>query len=542
MLLCRIRALQFVLTREDVNMNRQLRSLAAIAALVMTLVLSSVWLFGAEADAQRYLDEVRRLNATYLTLVFVLEMPKGGDLHNHLAGAIYAESLIDWAVAKNSCVDPTNFTLSAFPCASPSVSAAYAYKDPVLYRNMVDAYSMRNWQLSGQSGHDHFFDTFAKYGDVTGTAHLGKMLAETGKRASSQHEIYQELMFAPTGDKFSEATRNLKWDDKKTDLQNFTDIENALRPAMAGMVQEARDSTNKSYDESRVILGCDKRADNPGCEITQRYLFQVGRGKAKEIVFAQILLGFEMARADQHWVGMNLVMPEDYYIPMRDFSVQMQMLKYLRSKYKEAHITLHAGELVEGLIPPEGLKFHIRESVEIGAAERIGHGVDILNENGALQLLGEMAQKPVMVEICLTSNATILGISGTQHPLHEYMDKGVPVALATDDEGVSRSDMSHEYLRGIQDQNLSYLDLKRMARNSLEYSFIQGASLWGDRKTFEPAKQCGEIKTGAAITQACRTYASGSKKAALQLKLEEQFRAFEAQAWIVTAFQQQPAK
>ncbi|HEX8894503.1 MAG TPA: hypothetical protein VF783_14325 [Terriglobales bacterium] len=91
----------------------------------------------------------------------------------------------------------------------------------------------------------------------------------------------------------------------------------------------------------------------------------------------------------------------------------------------------------------------------------------MLNENNPLQLLEEMPKKKVMVEICLSSNATVLAVSGKAHPLHDYMRAGVPVALATDDEGVSRSDLTHEYLRGVEEQNLTYLELKRMARTSL---------------------------------------------------------------------------
>ena len=97
---------------------------------------------------------------------------------------------------------------------------------------------------------------------------------------------------------------------------------------------------------------------------------------------------------------------------------------------------MHAGELVEGLVPPEDLRFHVRDSVEMAGAERIGHGVDTLNETNPLELLDEMAKKNVMVEICLTSNDVILGVHGRNHPLHDFMRAGIPVALATDDEGV----------------------------------------------------------------------------------------------------------
>ena len=35
------------------------------------------------------------------------------------------------------------------------------------------------------------------------------------------------------------------------------------------------------------------------------------------------------------------------------------------------------------------------------------------------------------------------------HPLPVYLQHGVPVALSTDDEGVSRIDLTHEYQRAM---------------------------------------------------------------------------------------------
>ena len=45
----------------------------------------------AEARTERYFQSIR--NNPNLLLAFLRAMPKGGDLHNHLTGAIYAESL-----------------------------------------------------------------------------------------------------------------------------------------------------------------------------------------------------------------------------------------------------------------------------------------------------------------------------------------------------------------------------------------------------------------------------------------------------------------
>jgi adenosine deaminase len=113
-------------------------------------------------------------------------------------------------------------------------------------------------------------------------------------------------------------------------------------------------------------------------------------------------------------------MPEDGYISMRDYALQMRMLDYLHAQYPKVHITLHAGELSRGHGAPEGLKFHIRMAVEEGHAERIGHGVDVMYEDRPWELMKEMAERHVMVEVNLTSNDVILKVRGADHPFMLY--------------------------------------------------------------------------------------------------------------------------
>jgi len=481
----------------------------------------------AEAETARYFESIR--NNPNLLLVFLREMPKGGDLHNHLLGAVYAESFIQWAAANGLCVDRKTLFISLPPCGGEkgTLPASKALSDPVLYREMIDAYSMRNWQLSGESGHDHFFDTFDKF-IVASFGNTGKMLAETASRAASQREVYQELMHAAAFPDVIALANRTGWDD---DLARQRD--KLLANGMAKVVAAARKEMDEAEAVRNQLLRCATAQPDPGCTIAQRYQYMVLRGQPKEIVFAQMVLGFEAASVDSRFVALNLVQPEDWYVPTRDFSLHMRMLQYLHSVYPKVHISLHAGELAQGLVPPEELRFHIRDAIEIGHAERIGHGIDVMNEKAPLQLLREMAEGNVMVEICLTSNDVILGVSGPQHPLSQYIRAGVPVALATDDEGVSRSDMTHEFLRGAIDQKLSYSQLKKMARTSLEYAFVPGASLWSDGKNFVMAKECANDVPGAT-SLACQKLLGSSDKARLQWKLEEQFREFEGRKWAAT--------
>ena len=85
------------------------------------IYLAGALLLGAFAAAQsaeqrttHYLDSVRKQPP--LLLAFVRDLPKGGDLHNHLDGAIYAEDFVDFAVDGGLCVDRTSSRLIAPPC------------------------------------------------------------------------------------------------------------------------------------------------------------------------------------------------------------------------------------------------------------------------------------------------------------------------------------------------------------------------------------------------------------------------------------------
>jgi len=142
----------------------------------------------------------------------------------------------------------------------------------------------------------------------------------------------------------------------------------------------------------------------------------------------------------------------------------------------------------------------------------------------------EMAAKHVMVEISLTSNDVILGVSGKDHPFPLYRLFGVPVALSSDDEGVSRIDITHEYVRAVQTYDLRYADLKRMVRTSLEHSFLRGASLWSAPDDFKHVVSvCAEDPLGAnKYSSRCGDFLGSNEKAAQQWELERRFREFEA--------------
>ncbi|HYX30085.1 MAG TPA: hypothetical protein VE863_16205 [Pyrinomonadaceae bacterium] len=504
---------------------RKFRCLAIVCLLVVGATAINAQPLGPTARTTRYFESIR--NSPEQLLDFLLQMPKGADLHNHLSGAIYAESYIQWAAAAKDCINTTTMIASLPPCTSGQVPIANALTSGTLYRQIIDAWSMRNWQLSGQSGHDHFFDTFGKFGVATYNQN-GAMLAETVARAARGGVIYMELMLTPdgtaTGVLSSDIGYKVGWDGNAQST-----LAKLKSNGIDAAVPLAIKNLNDQEAEKDRILKCGTPQADPGCAVVVRYIAQVSRGSGLGAVFAQMVTGFALSNdPNSKVVALNLVQAEDGLSSMQNFVVQMQMLEFLHPMYPRAHVSLHAGELAPGIVPPDGLSFHIRDSVMIAQANRIGHGVDIMHETDADGLLKEMVRRHVMVEICLTSNDVILGISGREHPLATYLKYGVPVALATDDEGVSRSEISREYERAVEDQKLDYPQLKMMARNSLEYAFIAGASLWSDAKKFSVVSQCApDMAAMKLASTGCRQFISGSEKAKLEWKLEEEFQDFE---------------
>lgn len=474
-----------------------------------------------EQRTARYYESIRTKPPQLLA--FMRRMPKGGDLHNHLSGAIYAESYIKWAADQGLCVNQTTMSFATCDQSANQVPASTALTNGVLYRELIDGLSMRNWKLSGQSGHDHFFDTFAKFGAVSGTQ-ISAMIAEAAARAARGRLKYLELMLTTDGGTASRIGGQVGWDGNAE-----TTLAKLKEAGISESLVQSKNNLLKAEQEKDKLLQCGTAQADPGCTVVIRYIYQVSRGAALGPVYAQMVAGFMLAtEADSKVVALNLVQAEDALPAMQNFPTQMKMLDFLHRQYPKANITLHAGELAPGLVPPEGLSFHIRQSVMIGHANRIGHGVDIMNEDEPEELLREMARRNILVEICLTSNDVILGVSGKYHPLATYIEYGVPVALATDDEGVARSEITMEFVKAAEDQLLSYIQLKTMARNSLQYAFIPGSSLWSDAKKFIKVPQCANDNPArGAPSQGCRQFLSASDKAGLQWALEQELSTFE---------------
>jgi hypothetical protein len=413
---------------------------------------------------------------------FLRRMPKGGDLHVHLSGSVYAERVIAWAILDGLCVRLSDLSIVPPPCLpDSSVPAAETQRNQPLYDRLVNSLSMRFFLPSPAtpSGHDQFFSTFGRFG--LSSQRADDMVVNQLAQYQADGVQYVEFMltFLPAEDRrrLGQAIAG------QTDFAMMLDTLNRndeLERVVDGMRKQVADLSGRID----AALDCGSERAKAGCQVTYRFIAQVARNNPLEEVFVQTAAAAALVRAEPRVVALNFVQTEDHQIARRDYRTHMRMVEFLT---KDIPVALHAGELWLGLVPPDDLTFHITEAATIAGARRIGHGTALAFEHDVNGLLQTLRKKPVAIEISLSSSDLILGVRGKDHPLPSYLAAGVPVVIATDDAGVSRSDLTNEYVRAAREHGLGYRTLKAIARNALIHSFLPPSDKRAELQRFDRA-------------------------------------------------------
>lgn len=470
----------------------------------------------ASANVIDYFNTIKTdPNALY---AFFKRMPKGGELHYHLAGGAYPETMLALIHEGQYCINPKTLSIDKLtqPCHDDASRVTTHAK---LYNITLRAWSMKDFIPGKESGHDHFFASFFKFIPLV-HGYTAALLADTMQRAANQHELYMEIIMSPGNQGLSHFESLIKntvdWKEKQRLLLSDKQFQQDITLSVSQGAQLLIDA--------RKILGCDTHPQKTVCQLTVKFQYEVHREQPINPVFVEALLSFAAASQSNDIVAVNLVQAEDGPISLRDYPVHMTLFKFLHHTWPTVHIALHAGELTPEVTTGENLQFHIHDAILTGQAERIGHGSDIAYENNAKDLLHLMASRPVPVEISLTSNDKILNLKGKAHPINYYLTNHVPVVLSTDDEGILRTDLTQQYVNAVINQGLNYSTLKTINRNALTYSFLPGKSLWRD-----PVKQIILPVCQNLFSEACGQAVKGSTKGMLQLALEKKLYQFEEQ-------------
>jgi len=122
----------------------------------------------------------------------------------------------------------------------------------------------------------------------------------------------------------------------------------------------------------------------------------------------------------------------------------------------------------------------IWEAIQICGAERLGHGVRIIDDieiNGSHIKLGRLASylrdRRIPLELCPTSNLqTGAAKSYGEYPIGILNKLRFRVTLNTDNRLMSATSMSNEMNQCVKHFNWSFSDLQRVTINALKSAFI----------------------------------------------------------------------
>jgi len=138
---------------------------------------------------------------------------------------------------------------------------------------------------------------------------------------------------------------------------------------------------------------------------------------------------------------------------------------FKEAKQAGLHITIHAGEW--------GPAANVKEAIHELGAERIGHGVRVLEDDSITQLAKE---RGTAFEVCVTSNYQSGVVPELDaHPLSAMLERGLNVTINTDDPSISRITLSHEYHVVCDDLGVPQDALKQRILAAAQAAFLPDA-------------------------------------------------------------------
>ncbi len=446
---------------------------------IITLFCIFIAQIGFSQTAENYLQKIRNNEA--LLTAFFQQMPKGGDLHHHFSGSVYAEPLLERAIAEDFYLNLETMAVSKTKPATGNWETFSSLKK----NGKLEQYEqqvMQTWSVKDYNGSvpsdDLFFDSFMKF-ETTIQGHFAEGMLELKKRALAENVSYIETQLS-----------TIPCDMNVSDLTDFnTKLRQAASQKDEKAVLKLLDELYKSLQQkdakkyaadfnTNFIAKLHKDLKIDDDRFTMRYQNFVLRFMDPVDLFKNLTIAFISANDSKLVAGVNIVSPEHGENSMKDYWLHMVMFKYCHSKYPDVKYTLHAGELTLGLVQPEDLTWHINDAIHIAGANRIGHGVDIAYEANSYDLLRYMAKNNIPIEINLTSNEFILKVKENRHPFTLYKEFNVPIVISTDDAGILRTNMTEQYvLLAKRYPDVSYAIIKQYVYNSINYSFIQDASV-----------------------------------------------------------------
>ncbi|KEQ16509.1 amidohydrolase family protein [Endozoicomonas numazuensis] len=507
----------------------------------------SFWLGEGFQQTSDSFDQIR--NHRPVLQAFMNQLPKGGNLHHHLMGAIPPMEIIDVAIERGFCID-TQYHFAKCDGSLQTVKDFISQEEnrEALIQKLrvpesTDTTQVRNWRFFNFfplvatlfDGIDSDFVSFIREkAAVDRLSYIESIIY--WNEATGPDQLFELITHFPIPDP-----------DSTSSLEDFR-AKLVAQQSFQTQLQSAASQVANALKTSEDNLKCTDSPSLPACAVTVRFLHEIHRTDTLPRVYAQMIFAFELAQrslsgSDPQVLGINIVGPENNDTALNDYLSHMKMLSFLKnnSNYPlvKDHISLHAGELVKATVEDIYYRTTLANAIQIVQPKRIGHGLSLMaqeclqqssagNEeyvNCSAELLKAMLDNDIAIEIPFTSNQRLNGIGPKkEHPFPVYAGNNIAVTLATDDPGILKVDLTSQFVEAVygfspnQTTNsilLSFDKVIEFTRNSLEFSFLPGQSLWVKGGTNPRYQQrvsaCLDLES-----EACNNFVSSNTKARFQ--------------------------
>lgn len=300
---------------------------------------------------------------------------------------------------------------------------------------------------------------------------------------------YTTLVELAKSMKIIESTDFREVEDKLLVTKPMNDLESVLRK-----FANAQKLLKNEEVLTRLTFETLEDAFNDGIRILElRYslnFIQEACGLSYDKIHSALLKGIDQAQK-KYPIATGLIsifqrtQPKDQLEKILDFTIQNKAVfigadladneaasdpndfKWAFDRLYEAGIpiTIHAGET-----PDKQSALRVQDSIEILHAQRIGHGIQSIENSLVIDLI---KRKNIHLEVCPISNTLTKAFSNRKtHPFFDLYQAGVSVSINSDDPGVFNTYLSEDYNFLIHNFNLSLNDFEKINKMAFKASFI----------------------------------------------------------------------
>lgn len=438
--------------------------------------------------------------STDLLKWFFTKLPKGGDLHMHMEGSFPPKTLRHLAIKYNLYYDRSEKMF--FPGEVKKKNCVYSKNmSSEEWEEIFNLISIRDISKGSKQANKKFFIAFRLIGSILDNVPIPEQVRIMKKNARRQNIGYDEIMGElaktpkPAGFEniFPKEINDENLEKAFNHLMQSGYIDQYIEESTALLNACEQDVFEMEFDfdqlleyfeylEKQFLLWLEEGPES-NQEINFDFPVQIGynlevmRNRPNGDFFASAAAAMAVAQNDPRVFGFTVDGPQHEAIASDNFLAQMKIIEWLKKRYPDVNITYHALEVNERLSTMEEMQEELWNIFKYVDPKRVGHVTALSESRNPPGLLKHLKANHIGVEVCLSSVQVTTGVKPKKNPIFLILQSEIPVTLNSDDEGLTFSNLSREFLKAYK-CGISYKDITIMIRSSLHYSFLPGESIY----------------------------------------------------------------